>query len=173
MIVDADIKFSRIWSMPNRETFKMKPVADLLWSYVGDGIGWIDPFAGDNSPAEYTNDLNFAAKATYHLHAIEFVQQMDVVLNGAIFDPPYSPRQVKESYSSIGLKPTKEDCQSFASVKDALAAKLDKDGLAICFGWNSNGFGKSRGFELIEVLLVAHGGNHNDTIVTVERKIID
>lgn len=27
------------------------------------------------------------------------------------------------------------------------------------------------GFEIIEILLVAHGGMHNDTIVTVERKL--
>lgn len=27
------------------------------------------------------------------------------------------------------------------------------------------------GFEIIEILLVAHGLHHNDTIVTVERKI--
>jgi hypothetical protein len=41
----------------------------------------------------------------------------------------------------------------------------------MCFGWNSSGIGIKRGFELIEVLLVCHGGSHNDTIVTVERKI--
>ena len=40
----------------------------------------------------------------------------------------------------------------------------------ISFGWNSIGFGKNRGFEIIEILLVAHGGTKNDTIVTVERK---
>lgn len=34
-----------------------------------------------------------------------------------------------------------------------------------------NGIGKTRGFEIVEILLVAHGGNHNDTIVTVERKL--
>lgn len=30
---------------------------------------------------------------------------------------------------------------------------------------------KTRGFECEEILLVAHGGNHNDTIVVVERKV--
>ena len=34
-----------------------------------------------------------------------------------------------------------------------------------------NGIGKTRGFETLEILLVAHCGNHNDTIITVERKI--
>ena len=40
----------------------------------------------------------------------------------------------------------------------------------MCFGWNSSGVGIKRGMKLIEVLLVPHGGSHNDTIVTVERK---
>lgn len=47
---------------------------------------------------------------------------------------------------------------------------IKPNGLAISCGWNSGGFGKMLGFEIVEILLVAHGGNHNDTIVTVERK---
>jgi hypothetical protein len=31
--------------------------------------------------------------------------------------------------------------------------------------------GKTNGFEIEEILLVPHGGWHNDTIVTVERKV--
>ena len=37
-------------------------------------------------------------------------------------------------------------------------------------GWYSGGIGKSNGFEQVKILLVAHGGNHNDTICTVEIK---
>jgi len=29
----------------------------------------------------------------------------------------------------------------------------------------------TNGFGIIEIMLVAHGGAHNDTIVTIERKI--
>ncbi len=36
---------------------------------------------------------------------------------------------------------------------------------------NSMGMGKNRGFEIQRILLVPHGGNHNDTIVTVEKKL--
>lgn len=32
------------------------------------------------------------------------------------------------------------------------------------------GIGKTLGFNIEEILLVAHGGWHNDTICTVERK---
>ena len=41
----------------------------------------------------------------------------------------------------------------------------------ITFGWNSGGIGKKYGFEIKKILLVAHGGWHNDTICTLEIKI--
>lgn len=43
--------------------------------------------------------------------------------------------------------------------------------IVISFGWNSNGIGKTKGLEIIEILIVAHGGQHNDTICTVERML--
>lgn len=43
-------------------------------------------------------------------------------------------------------------------------------GIVITCGWNSGGIGKKYGFEIEEILLVAHGGWHNDTIVVVDRK---
>ena len=48
---------------------------------------------------------------------------------------------------------------------------MKPNGIVMCFGWNSAGIGKVRNFEMIEILMVAHGGSHNDTLVTVERKI--
>jgi hypothetical protein len=55
--------------------------------------------------------------------------------------------------------------------KDEIARVIQPGGVCISFGWSSAGLGKDRGFEIVEILLVPHGGNHNDTIVTVERKI--
>ena len=43
-------------------------------------------------------------------------------------------------------------------------------GKVITFGWNSGGIGYKYGFEIQKVLLVPHGGWHNDTICTVEIK---
>jgi hypothetical protein len=64
------------------------------------------------------------------------------------------------------------DVQSsfWRKVKDAADVVLIPGGIAICCGWNSMGFGLKRGYEMEEILLVSHGGAHNDTIVTVERK---
>lgn len=44
-------------------------------------------------------------------------------------------------------------------------------GYVMTFGWNSGGIGKTKGFEIVEILMVAHGGWHNDTIVTIEKKV--
>lgn len=169
---NTSVKFSRVWAMPDRWTFRIEPIRKLLCKYVGDGIGWIDPFAGENSPAEITNDLNPERPAKFHLHAKDFALQLEGVYKGVLFDPPYSRRQTKECYDGIGLEMSVEDSQSFpTNVKDILANKIKRGGIAICFGWNTCGFGKGFGFELIEVMLICHGGGHNDTIVTVERKI--
>jgi len=172
MKFQTDIRFNRVWQMPNKFTFQIKPIKELLDSYVGNGKGWIDPFAGESSPAEITNDINPARKAKYHFHAVEFCKQLNGNLyNGVLFDPPYSLRQVKECYDSIGIDMSFEDSKMFpTNVKDLIASKIKPNGVAICCGWDSIGFGKNRGFELIELLLVCHGGRHHDTIVTVERK---
>lgn len=56
-------------------------------------------------------------------------------------------------------------------VKDEIARLIRPGGKAICYGWNSMGLGKSRGFILREVLLVPHGGSRNDTICTVDVRL--
>ena len=103
-------------------------------------------------------------------------KQLDKKVMGILFDPPYSLEQSKRSYENIGRKFTMRDGQiggRWSSLKNCLARKLQPTGIVICFGWNSEGFGIKRGFRLDEILLVAHGSGHNDTIVTVERKIQD
>lgn len=162
--------FSRQWAMPNKWTFLIEPIAYLIGRYVGDGKGWIDPFAGENSSAEITNDLNPARPTDFHMEADEFLKNLPGHYKGILFDPPYSPRQIKEVYEEIGLSNSFENTQAsfWSNPKNIASSKVD---MAICFGWNSNGFGLKRGFEMIEILIVPHGGAHNDTIVTVERKI--
>lgn len=166
------MKFSRIWAMPNKWTFQIQPIKELIYKYGGDFKNWIDPFAGENSPAEITNDLNPSRPTKYHLTAEHFSEVIKAGYNGILFDPPYSNRQIKECYEEIGIQPTQEDTQSlFQHEKKLFARKIKTGGIAICCGWNSGGFGKGLGFEMIEILLVPHGGSHHDTIVTVERKV--
>ena len=155
------MKINRIWAMPNKWTFKIKPIDDLLCHYVGKGL-WCDPFAGKNSPASITNDLT--EKAMFNMDALDFLKtRKDNEFDGALYDPPYSITQARmygaKKYASM---------KYWAECKNESARILKPGGKVICCGWNSMGLGKNRGFEMIEILLVPHGGSKNDTIVTVE-----
>jgi hypothetical protein len=55
--------------------------------------------------------------------------------------------------------------------KDNIARILKPHGRVICCGWNTNGLGKNRGFEMTAILDVVHGGSKNDTLVTLEYKL--
>lgn len=169
------IKFSRVWAMPNHNTFSIAPIRDLIDRNLTDGI-WLDPFSRNSPFADrcITNDLNTEFEADYHLESLEFLKQFsDGYADGILFDPPYSPRQISECYKQIGREVHMKDTQSsfYGDRKREVARVTKVGGTVISFGWNSGGIGKSLGFEITEILLVAHGGAHNDTICTVERKI--
>ena len=167
---------SRVWAMPSKWTFQVKPLLDVILRYKQDGECWIDPFAGHNSPAEITNDLNPDSPAQYHLEAAEFTDLLlgeNMQFDGAIFDPPYSLTQVSRSYNDMGFqfKGKENPTGGFPKVRDSMSQLICPGGIVISYGWHSGGMGKTRGFEPVEYLLCAHGGNRNDTIVTVERRL--
>lgn len=110
----------------------------------------------------------------FHMEAAEFCEMfVGEQVDGAIFDPPYSLTQVSRSYKDFGLKfkGAENPTGGFPRVKDALAQIVRPGGIVISYGWNSVGMGKGRGFEPVEYLLCCHGGNRNDTIVSVERRL--
>ena len=166
------VEMKRTWSMPSKHTFLIKPIGEVIQRIVGDGKGWIDPFAGDNSPAEIQNDLNPEKPTQYHMDALEFLQTQETAsAKGVIYDPPYSLRQASECYQGVGRETfsvTRADYWS--KCKNEIARITMIGGTVICCGWNSNGIGKKRLFAMKQILLVPHGGSKNDTIVTVEVK---
>lgn len=168
------MRIERIWAMPNKETFKILPIKDLLSQETDGYVNWVDPFSGSSNLAEAFNDLNPQFEAQWRMDGLDFLRMFsDSSISGVLFDPPYSPRQLAECYKSIGKSLTTEDTQSkyWAKVKDEIARIVMPSGKCISFGWNSGGIGINRGFEISRILLVPHGGWHNDTIVTVERKL--
>lgn len=161
----------RKWAMPNKWTFLIKPIRELLEEEMKGGL-WLDPFAGEFSPANITNDLNPIIRANFHMDAIDFLRMFpDNSADGILYDPPYSPRQVRECYDGISGGIKWDGKTTFWSrSKDEAARIIRPGGKVICFGWNSMGLGKKRGFEMQRILLVPHGGSRNDTICTVEVK---
>lgn len=166
------MEIKRVWAMPNKNTFSIKPIKEFVEKYIGGVI--IDPFANNCKYGTITNDLNPEFDTTCHLDALEFLKlqesnSADVVL----YDPPYSITQAAECYKSYGkekLEVNVANMKYWALCKDNIARILKPGGICLCFGWNTNGLGKNRGFEMIEILIVPHGGSKNDTLCTAERK---
>ena len=168
------MKISKAWAMPNRWTFSIPPIKELIERYCHDEQDWIDPFCGESTYAICRNDLNPDVEGFINIDALEFLTLQKDLYDGAFYDPPYSMRQASECYKKFGkenLTATVTSMKYWADVKNVMGTLIKPNGLVICCGWNSNGLGNNRGFEMIEILLVAHGGSRNDTIVTVERKL--
>ena len=159
--------------MPNKNTFDIKPIKELIDKYMVEGI-IIDPFANKNKIATITNDLDEQYDTDYHMDAMDFLRMFeDNSVDMVLYDPPYSPRQVSECYKKLGKTVNMKTTQAsyWSNQKKEIGRILKPNGIVITCGWNSGGIGKKYGMEIQEILLVPHGGWHNDTIVTVEKKI--
>lgn len=167
------IRIERIWSMPNKNTFEIPPIKALLEEEVDLSKYWIDPFANRNKIASVTNDLNLEYDTDYHLDALDFLKLFeDASVDGVLYDPPYSSRQVSECYNDVGYTVTWDTTKAsfWGNHKREISRIVKIGGKVITFGWNSGGIGYKYGFEIERILLVPHGGWHNDTICTVEVK---
>ena len=165
---------NRVWAMPNSNTFSIKPIRELVERYTSGEKVIIDPFANNCKIGTITNDLNPKFDTTYHMDALDFLKQMETeIADVVLYDPPYSLRQVKECYEGVGITVTAEHTKASWRARhlDEIARIVKTGGYCLSFGWNTNGVGKKRGFEIVEILIVAHGGSKNDTLCTVERKV--
>jgi len=171
------MKFSRTWAMASRETFSIPPIKDFVKSYLTNSTVSIDMFSGDKRWATHTNDLNPNTEAEHHMDAEVFLLMLaskGVKADLILFDPPYSPRQISECYKSIGMEVGMKETQSallYQRVRDAVVPVCTEKAIVLSFGWNTVGMGKRHGFEQIEIMLVCHGGAHNDTICLAERRL--
>ena len=171
MIGMINMNMNRVWAMPNKNTFSIKPIGALIGRYLSDGIESVDPFANTNRLAKYCNDLDPQYETEWRMDALDFLKDFrDNSIDLVLFDPPYSPRQVSECYKSLDMTVNMQTTQSsfWGNMKKEIKRITKPKGVVITCGWNSGGIGKTAGFEIAEILLVPHGGWHNDTIVTVE-----
>jgi hypothetical protein len=162
----------REWAMPNCNTFEIPPIREMVGRYLAQSKCSVDPFARNNRWATWTNDLNPDTKAEYHMDAEAFLimlKDRGVVADMVLFDPPYSLRQVKEVYDAGGHRMTGHEL-NYGRIRAAVRPILADSAIVLSFGWNSHGMGGACGFEMTELLIVCHGGAHNDTICVAERR---
>jgi tRNA1(Val) A37 N6-methylase TrmN6 len=152
--------------MPNKNTFSIKPVKEIISKYKSGFT--IDPFANNSKLADLTNDINPEYNTNFHLDALDFLKQIqDSTVDTVLFDPPFSPTQSKTKYGTNSNLQTNK--RYWTLLKKEIQRIIKPNGIAISCAWNSGGIGKKYGFELVEIVLINHGGGRNDTIVTVER----
>lgn len=167
--------FSRVWGWPSSDTFDCAPIEGFVKKYLMRSKVSVDIFARNKRWATYSNDLNPDTAAEYHMDAQEFCEMLQakgVKADLVIFDPPYSPTQMKECYDSIGIEHADGGSNSrlYARVRRAFAPLVTEGGIVLTFGWNTHGMMTQRDYEIVEIMLVCHGQAHNDTICLAERK---
>ena len=101
----------------------------------------------------------------------------DTLLNELLSDDnlKIAKQRVKKNKGASGIDgmEVKELDEYLSKHLDEIKRVLKRGGICMCFGWNTNGVGMKRGFDMEEVLVVAHGGSKNDTLCTLERKVKD
>ena len=158
--------------MPSPETFSIPPILSLIQRHIEHPSA--DPFARRSRLARRCNDIDPEHGCDDQMDAVDFLSTFnDGELATVLFDPPYSGRQVAECYKKLGMTVSQKDTSAhyWGRFKKEISRVVKPGGKVITCGWNSNGIGISRGFSPIEVLIVPHGGWHNDTIVTVEKRV--
>lgn len=171
------VAFMRCWDMPSSDTFDVPSIKGFVQRHLIKSKISIDPFARNKRWATYTNDLNPETAAECHMEALDFLEMLKgkgVKADLIIFDPPYSARQVAECYAQVGRKTTMQDTQgcSWTNWKAAIVPLCADEAIVLSFGWNTVGMGLKHGFEIQEILLVCHGGVHNDTICLAEKRTL-
>ena len=155
---------------PKRYTFEQPKLRRWVESYCRGNV--LNLFAGKvllgsccGNFNEVRNDIDSTMPAPYHMDAFEFVstwkgKPFDVV----ILDPPYNIRKAREKYEGRWIG-------RLTKIKNILPSIMSSKGRVISLGYDTVGMSKSRGFEKIAVCVVCHNGDHNDTLVLVEKKV--
>ena len=84
-------------------------------------------------------------------------------------------KKIKEVYTRLdkSVSWTDTNASFWSNQKREISRIVKRGGVVFSFGWNSNGIGKKYGFAMRKILIVNHGGQHNDTICTLEEKVND
>ena len=146
----SNLKFERIWAVPNKQTFTVPIIKKLVKSKKRGLV--LDLFS-----YPFDKDVLQKLKETK-------TESIDVLL----FDPPYSTKMNKLLYHNKG--DSIYDNLYYRKLKMEVARVLKPGGVVIKFGWNSTRMNNN--FEIEEIILISHGGQRHDTICSIQKKII-
>ena len=152
---------------PKKYTFEQPKLKALVESYCNGSV--LNLFAGrvKLNVCETRNDIDIEMPADFHMDAYKLVTEMverGIQYDTIILDPPYNLRKAREKYEGryIGL---------LTKIKNEIPKICTDGGIVIILGYDTVGMSKSRGFEKIAVAVIYHNGDHNDTLMVIEKRI--
>jgi len=159
------IEMTYLIQPPKRYTFEQPKLK--RWVELHCRGKTLNLFAGKTllNVDEFRVDSNEEMVADQYDDALHFVETTNMKFDTVILDPPYSLRKAYEKYNGHYIG------SNWTRIRRALPKVLNNNAIVISLGYNSQGMSKTLGFEKIAICLVCHNGDHNDTIITVEKKI--
>lgn len=164
------VEITYISQPPRRYTFSTAPIANWIRMKTQNG-SVLNLFSGKTRLYDYIHeitetrvDTNADMKPDYLMDANDFLDlaiQKGFKYNTIILDPPYTYRKSMEKYDGKIIS-------NFQRVKEKIPEIIETNGNVISCGYHSVVMGKSRNFEVKDILLISHGGAHHDTIITNE-----
>ena len=150
------VVYERVWAMPSGRTFSIPPIAAFIRRWSRHGGRTLDLFPFTPPGGEIKQDGLELLRATPG-------ESVDTIL----YDPVYSRRQQHELYRIAGTS-YKQHPAYFKDVEAEILRVAAPRARCLKFMWNSKSLA---GFEVVGGLLVAHGGQHNDTICTAYERV--
>lgn len=157
--------FHYIYQPPKRYTFEQPKLKQIIEGYCKGKV--LNLFAGmvRLNVDEIRVDIDDTTKPDFLTDSYDFVcnwhgsKFMTVIL-----DPPYNVRKAREKYDGRYIG-------KFRKIKQIIPKILSPGGIIITLGYDSVGMSRSHGFEKTAIILVCHGGDHNDTICVIEKYV--
>ena len=101
--------------------------------------------------------LNYIGNAEQFLSEYKHIKKFDTI----IFDPPWNARKAREKYEGRYIG-------KFTKLKEDIVNLLHPGGCIISVGYKISYFGKKRGFEISDLIIVNPGGDINPFFIVKE-----
>jgi hypothetical protein len=168
------MKIQYRWSMPDKQTFNMKPVREFILKEIVKHNQILIPFAGwtrfrfkPQIKITYIDIKPDLPKPYFLGDCIDIMKNL--IKQGKKYslilsDPPFSMYQAVHTYNNKKM-------QDITHIRNLYNQLLLVGGIIISCGYNTTGMSTKRGFEKTELLIVNCGGSHNDFLILKEKQI--
>ena len=158
------MNFTYLYQPPKKYTFEQPKLKRYVESWCkGHTCNLFAGFTKLRGINEFRVDMDPTTNPDYCGDALDFLKSTDMKFDTIILDPPYNTRKSREKYNGRWVG-------DYKRIKDAVPSVMKDNSIAISLGYDTVGLSRSRGFEKIAICVICHLGDHNDTLLVVERK---